>query len=338
MSLKLGSSAITKAYIGSVEVTKAYLGGDVVFVTVPIINVTSVSVAPASISITDSETTQLTETVLPVDATDKSGVWSSSDETKATVSASGLVTGVAVGSATITFTTTDGGFTDTSVITVTATSSIPLANILSEYKFENNVLDTVGANDGTATDITYLAGLVGQTGKFNGTSSYVDLGTKTLFGGKTSVSISFLYKSDVFSPLTTTILYGAWTAPLDDRALIIRVVPSQGLQFYTYTADGQVGGQISSAYGITSWQHFVLTYDGAFMRCYKNGVKSATELAQTGAIQIPTTTNERIGDDGGQDGFGDCRMDCVRIWDITLNDAQALEIATAELAGTDINP
>lgn len=64
--------------------------------------------------------TQLTSTVTPANATNKAVTYSSSDETKATVSASGEVTGVAEGTATITVTTTDGNKTDTSTITVTA--------------------------------------------------------------------------------------------------------------------------------------------------------------------------------------------------------------------------
>lgn len=62
-------------------------------------------------------TRQLTATVLPSGAV-QTGTWTSSDPTKATVNSSGLVTGVAAGSTTITFTSTDGGFTATCVITV----------------------------------------------------------------------------------------------------------------------------------------------------------------------------------------------------------------------------
>ena len=61
----------------------------------------------------------LTATVAPADATNKTVTWSSSDDTIATV-ADGVVTGVAAGTATITVTTQDGGFTDTAEITVTS--------------------------------------------------------------------------------------------------------------------------------------------------------------------------------------------------------------------------
>lgn len=82
--------------------------------------VASVSVTPSTSSGAVGTTVQLTANILPADATDKTGVWSSSDQTKATVNSSGLVTRVATGTATITFTTNDGAKTGTSSITVTA--------------------------------------------------------------------------------------------------------------------------------------------------------------------------------------------------------------------------
>lgn len=82
--------------------------------------VTGVSLEPAvvELEIDVDETRQLTATVAPIDATDSSVSWSSSDETVATVDASGLVTAVAEGSATITVTTNDGGFTATAEVIV----------------------------------------------------------------------------------------------------------------------------------------------------------------------------------------------------------------------------
>jgi uncharacterized protein YjdB len=86
--------------------------------------VTGVSVLPTSVSVNVGATVQLTDTVLPLDATFKNVSWSSSDTSKATVSPTGLVTGVAEGSAVITVTTEDGGFTATSDITVLEPTSV----------------------------------------------------------------------------------------------------------------------------------------------------------------------------------------------------------------------
>lgn len=84
------------------------------------IPVTGVTVAPATASIAVGATQQLTPTILPADASDKTGTWSSSATGKATVNQSGLVTGVSAGSAIITFTSNDGAKTSTSALTITA--------------------------------------------------------------------------------------------------------------------------------------------------------------------------------------------------------------------------
>jgi uncharacterized protein YjdB len=89
--------------------------------TVPVsaaVSVTGVSVSPGTVNVGIGATTNLTATVAPADATNKTVAWTSSNNSVATVSAAGVVTGVAVGSATITATTQDGSFTSTSSISV----------------------------------------------------------------------------------------------------------------------------------------------------------------------------------------------------------------------------
>lgn len=70
-------------------------------------------------SIEVGETVTFTVMVTPENATNPNVIWSSSDERVATVSSSGLVTGVKAGTTTITVRTEDGDFTATCVVTVT---------------------------------------------------------------------------------------------------------------------------------------------------------------------------------------------------------------------------
>lgn len=74
--------------------------------------VSSVSLETKSGSVYKGETLTLKAAVLPEDANDKSLKWTSSDESVATVSAEGVVTGIARGNAVITVTTVDGGYKD----------------------------------------------------------------------------------------------------------------------------------------------------------------------------------------------------------------------------------
>lgn len=93
--------------------------------TVP---VTGVSVTPTSAGLAVGGTSPLTASVLPANATNKTVTWTSSNTAVATVSASGVVTGVAGGTATITATTQSGSFTASAAITVTA-SNVPTTGV-----------------------------------------------------------------------------------------------------------------------------------------------------------------------------------------------------------------
>jgi hypothetical protein len=77
-----------------------------------------VTILPEVAELTIPDTLELEVQFIPDNTTNKSGVWTTSDETIATVDANGVVTPIAPGVVTITFTSNDGGFTDTSEITV----------------------------------------------------------------------------------------------------------------------------------------------------------------------------------------------------------------------------
>ena len=98
-----------------------------VTVTAAPVHPTSVTLNRTSLNLQIGGTDTLTATVLPANAVDKSVTWSSSSNAIATVNSSGLVTGVAAGTATVTATTVDGG--KTAACTVTVTSTQPSGNL-----------------------------------------------------------------------------------------------------------------------------------------------------------------------------------------------------------------
>lgn len=112
-----------KAGTATVYATTAdggYVATCKVTVTAKKVSVTSVKLNKTSLSLSVGSTSYLTKTVYPSGATSKTVKWSSSDPSVATVSSSGKVTGVKAGTATITVTTVDGGYTASCKVTVTA--------------------------------------------------------------------------------------------------------------------------------------------------------------------------------------------------------------------------
>ncbi|MBQ0026342.1 MAG: Ig-like domain-containing protein [Lachnospiraceae bacterium] len=84
-----------------------------------IVAATGVTLNKTTTVIYAGSTEKLTATVTPSDASNKNVTWKSSNESVATVSSDGTVTAVAAGTATITVTTADGGYTATCTVTVT---------------------------------------------------------------------------------------------------------------------------------------------------------------------------------------------------------------------------
>lgn len=82
--------------------------------------VASVSMTPANPTVAVGATQQMTATVLPANASNKAVTYTSATPAVATVSATGLVTGVAAGTSVITVKTTDGNKTATQTVTVPA--------------------------------------------------------------------------------------------------------------------------------------------------------------------------------------------------------------------------
>ncbi len=77
-------------------------------VTVVPTPIESITLSETELNLTEGDTATLIATVAPEDATDKTVIWTSSDESVATVSATGEVTAVKAGTATITGTSSNG--------------------------------------------------------------------------------------------------------------------------------------------------------------------------------------------------------------------------------------
>jgi O-glycosyl hydrolase len=107
------------------------------------IAVTGVVVNPTSVNVVSGNTVRISATVSPSNATNKGLTWSSSNTAIANVDSSGLVTGIATGSAIITVKTIEGNKTATANINVTSatgTTSFPgFYNIISRNS--NKALD-----------------------------------------------------------------------------------------------------------------------------------------------------------------------------------------------------
>jgi phi13 family phage major tail protein len=104
---------------GSTTAITNWFNGPMVGASVP---VASITVAPAtlSLSVASNPAYVLGYVVIPTNSTNQHVTFTSSDATKASVDANGVITAKAAGTATITVTSLDGAKTGTCTVTVTA--------------------------------------------------------------------------------------------------------------------------------------------------------------------------------------------------------------------------
>ncbi|MCL2695089.1 MAG: Ig-like domain-containing protein [Clostridiales bacterium] len=124
------------------------------------VDVTGVTLNKNALPLEAGASETLIPTVAPADATVKGVTWTSSDETVATVDASGKVTALKAGTATITVKTDEGGFTATCLVTVKVSvtgvtlnkSALPLEAGASE-----TLIPTVAPANATNKGVTWTS-------------------------------------------------------------------------------------------------------------------------------------------------------------------------------------
>jgi len=230
-----------------------------------------------------------------------------------------------------------------SATTNTTPYPYPAANIVSQYAWENNVLDTNGVNNGTATAITYATGISGQGAVFNGSSSYVSIsdsnslsfndGTSDLpFSLTCRVKMSALGNSMIFTKRDGT--YTEYQVFYDTAGFI--------------TVDLMSGGNTSNykrekaAYVPTvgTWFELTVVYTGSG-RPYiyiDTVLKTSTQtLVGTYVKMTNTTAPVTIGKLGsGSSYYLNGMLDCFVIWNVALSDLERTSVYNRNNAGYEL--
>lgn len=189
-----------------------------------------VSVAPTTATIIKGQTQQLTATVAPSSASNKSVSWSSSNNSVATVNSTGLVTAKAAGIADITVTTADGNYKAVCKVTV----RVPVTGVsLSE------------------TDISLIKG---STEQLLATVSPADASNKTISWTTTDKSIATVSSSGLVTAVgggTATITATTADGSYTDVCKVTVTVPVEGIKFCDVSANVGIGSTTKLNYTIT---------------------------------------------------------------------------------------
>jgi uncharacterized protein YjdB len=149
-----------------------------------VVPVTGVHLDETELHLTKGDTDTLTAIISPEDATDKGVTWTSSDNSVVTVDDSGNMTAVGGGTATVTVTTKDGGYTDSCAVTVSVPVtgiSLDRTNLTLARGATDILIPTISPHDATDTSVSWSSSddsiaTVDETGKVTAVSA----GTATI--------------------------------------------------------------------------------------------------------------------------------------------------------------
>lgn len=227
-----------------------------------------------------------------------------------------------------------------------APSTLPLANIVAEYKFQDNLLDTSGnGHNGTLlTTLNYVTEMVGRAADMQNTDITVEDSTDFTFGNGTTdsaFSISLLASFD--STTSTQSFIGKMDESINKEWYLIYVANLIRWRTYSAGASGDYDSwNITFTPTLGQVYHFVATTDGTTKKFYIDGIEQSGVVQTAGTYVAMSNQPSKLtlgciyGDVPNFNHNG--RMDCTRLWNIELSASQVLTLSTDELAGTDINP
>ena len=282
-------------------------------VTVPgeKVAVTGVALDTTAITLLPEDVYTLTATVNPEGATDDYITWSTSDETVVTVE-NGVVTAVAVGTATITVTTVEGGFTATCEVTVNPrpVTGVTLDKVEATLEVKETValVATVAPANATNQDVTWSTSDEAVATVADGVVTAVAEGTAT-------ITVTTVDGSFTATCVITVKPISVKGIALDKTTLTLKAAQTETLVATITPADA-----VNQA---VTW-----ATDNAEVATVENGVVTAVAI---GTATITVTTVE-----GGFTATCVVTVEATPVTGVTLDVTElALEVpATATLTAT----
>lgn len=205
-------------------------------------------------------------------------------------------------------------------------------DLVSYWRLDGDGNDAHDGHNGTVNGPTVTNdGKIGQGYTFDSSNDYITLGTHVDFE-MTLLSISAWVKFNpsyasrkVIAKRNNTTIQ--WSLELSSSSPYkMQFVAKVGGVVYTITED---------ASGASAWHHYVATFDGSYLRLYKDGAPAATPVAASGTIDssaaMPVLFGARCANGvltPGADWFYGT-LDEVGIWKRALSDAEVLDLFAA---------
>ena len=193
------------------------------------------------------------------------------------------------------------------------------------YKLDGDAGDDSGnGNNGTASNVTYAAGKFDKAAVFNGSSSYIDLGSTIDNPLRTASAFgtSFWFNANSYGSDSVILKL------LNDIYIFIYLNASNQLECRVSNSSG-VQSIITTAVSLNTWYHVVWTGDSTNgVTLYLNG-SSIGNTSWNGTFYTYTNTNYKfnyLGYNGDNAGWYNGSIDQVRIFDRALDSGEVTQL------------
>ncbi len=200
---------------------------------------------------------------------------------------------------------------------------------IATYMLDNNATDISGNYNGTEVNITYNTGEYGGAAVFNGSSSYINLGSTIDDPLRTSgeFGVSLWANTNSYTSNSPIIKL------LNDIYLLILYNSSNEIECRVLNSSG-VLSTITHSVSLNTWCHIVWTGNSTNgVTLYLNG-SSVGNAAWNGTFFTYTNTNYKLntlGYNGAGAGYYDGKIDQVRIYNTALSSTDVSNIYNNEV-------
>ncbi|MCF7907604.1 MAG: LamG domain-containing protein [Candidatus Omnitrophica bacterium] len=196
------------------------------------------------------------------------------------------------------------------------------AGLVAYYKFENNVIDETGNNNGVNQGATFVSGQINQAASFDGSNDYVDVANDPTITTLSALTIS------------------SWIYPVAGIADYDIIVNKENEYETAWSSNGLrsairtdtngwwwTAGTGAGHLPLNQWTHVVTTWDGAQIKEYINGVLQLTSN-QSGNTTRDSGSPLRIGRRSSAAPTYHWRgsIDEVKIWNRALSSREISEL------------
>tara|TARA_R110002020_G_scaffold321325_2_gene537223 strand:+ start:207 stop:908 length:702 start_codon:yes stop_codon:yes gene_type:complete len=217
---------------------------------------------------------------------------------------------------------TDAACTTDSADPFGDSSGVILYQLNSDGGTTNNVPDASGNHNGTASNITYSSGQIGNAAVFNGSSSFIN----TNYTLTTDTTFSFSWWMNADSPTQNHYIVNDGNGTVHDGSFAIYHNTSDELGMWIgANGSGYGNGRLAISGGLSgSWMHFAVSVNGSTATIYKNGSLEGTlSLTPHSTAGILTLIIGRLGHFNGFYFKGD--LDQMRYFNKAIS---ATEVGT----------